>query len=261
MILATLACLCKWLFKYFLVVDRHTTFLLDKDRRNNPRMILFQLLSQFTIRHANITIVTNSLLADIVKGFGGNPYILPDIIPVLLETGRAELKGKHKILMVSSFANDEPVQEVLMAMKELISDEVYLYITGNYRKLDEHVRSTAPSNVVFTGFLDEQDYINMLFSCDAIVVLTTASACMLCGCYEAVSAGKPLITSDKDVLREYFIDAVFVDNTATGIYDGIKTVLYNKNNYKEKIELLKEKLIIQWDSQYKHLEQTLLSVS
>jgi len=260
MVLAVLACIFKLIFRYFLVVDRHTTFLLDKNYKNIPWVLLFKFLSRFTVRYADITIVTNRQLADMVKKLGGAPYILPDMVPFLSESGRIELKGKHKILMVSSFAADEPVQEVLTAMKDFINDEVYLYITGNYKKLDERVRSTAPPNVQFTGFLDEQDYINMLFSCDAIMVLTTASACMLCGCYEAVSMRRPLITSDKDVLRDYFTDAVFVDNTVRGISAGIRDIIDNLDDYRIRIESLRKKLIIHWEEMYARLEKRLLEV-
>jgi glycosyltransferase involved in cell wall biosynthesis len=260
MILAALACICKYFFTYFLVVDRHTTFLLDKDYKNTPRLFFFKLLNRLTIRHADITIVTNSLLADMVKGLKGTPYTLPDMIPALVKTKKVELKARHNILMITSFGIDEPVQDVLMAMKDFSHDEVCLYVTGDYKKLDESILNLAPPNVIFTGFLDEQDYINMLFSCDAIMVLTTASACMLCGCYEAVSANKPLITSDKDVLREYFTDAVFVDNTAPGISVGIKKILDNKDHYRERIESLKVRLITQWEEQYKQLEKRLSDV-
>jgi len=126
--------------------------------------------------------------------------------------------------------------------------------------LDERVRNTAPYNVVFTGFLDEQDYVNMLFSCDATMVLTTASACMLCGCYEAISVEKPLITSDKDVLKEYFTDAVFVDNTASGISAGITEIIENIELHRERIKYLKERLITQWEESYLHLDNMLSEV-
>lgn len=260
MILAALACICKLVFRYFLVIDRHTTFLLDKDYKNIPWVLMFQFLSRLTIRCADITVVTNSQLADMVKKLGGTPYILPDMLPSLSESGRIELKGKHNILMVSSFAADEPVQEVLTAMKDFIDDEVYLYITGNYKKLDKRVQGMAPSNVEFTGFLEEQDYINMLFSCDAIMVLTMASACMLCGCYEAVSAGRPLITSDKDVLRDYFTNAVFVDNTVRSISAGIRDIIDNLDDYRIRIESLREKLTTHWEGMYVQLEKRLLEV-
>jgi glycosyltransferase involved in cell wall biosynthesis len=260
MILASFVSMLKFYFKYFLVVDRHTTFLLDKDYKNIPWVLFFQFLSRLTIRFADITIVTNSHLAELVHRFKGHPFILPDILPTLKGTGRVKLKGKYNILMVTSFAIDEPVQEVLMALKDFNEDEVYLYVTGNYKKLDEGILSTAPPNVIFTGFLGEQDYINMLFSSDAIMVLTTASACMLCGCYEAVSAERPLITSDKDVLREYFTEAVFVDNTASGISAGIRKILYNIGEYNEKIESLKRRLTVQWEDQYEQLEKKLLNI-
>ena len=65
----------------------------------------------------------------------------------------------------------------------------------------------------------------MLFSVDAVMVLSTAIHTMLCGCYEALGAEKPLITSNQIVLREYFSGAVFVENTTIGISNGIKEIL------------------------------------
>ncbi len=261
MILAAFACLCKYVWSYFLVVDRHTTFLLDLDYKNSFPIVIFKLMHRLTIRYADITIVTNSILADIVMGLKGSPYILPDIIPTLIETKQVKLKSKNNILMISSFGIDEPIKEVLRTMENFSQEEVCLYITGNYKKLDESILRMAPSNVIFTGFLDEQDYINMLFSSDAIMVLTTASACMLCGCYEAIAANKPLITSDKDVLREYFTDAVFVDNSVIGISVGIKTIIDNIDYYRERISILKKNLILKWEQQYNNLEKKLSNIN
>ncbi len=261
MILATLACICKIFMGFYLVVDRHTTFLLDRDYKNTFRIRLFKVLHHCTTRYADLTIVTNKFLADIVSKIGGNPFILPDVIPHLSETNKVALKGRHNILMISSFGIDEPVQEILQAMKRFSEEEVILYITGNYNKLNEEVVKNTPVNVIFTGFLDEQDYINMLFSVDAIIVLTTADACMLCGCYEATSVGKPLITSNKDVLRDYFSEAVFVDNTESGIAEGIKTIIEHINHYEEKMKWLRTRLIAQWEDQYRNLEQILSSIN
>ena len=99
---------------------------------------------------------------------------------------------------------------------------VHVYITGNYRKHDPGLPARAPGNVTFTGFLSEQDYVNLLFSADAVLALTTAQCTMLCACYEALAAGKALITSDSSVLREYFDRAIFVQNTPESIAQGIR---------------------------------------
>jgi glycosyltransferase involved in cell wall biosynthesis len=261
MILATVACLYKILMGTPVVVDRHTTFLLNKKDWRLIKVMLFKLLHRFTIRYADITIVTNDYLATLVRELRGLPFILPDMIPELTATRKMNLQGNKNILFITSFGADEPIGEVLNAMRYLTQDNVVAYITGNFKKIDESLVLSAPTNVIFTGFLEEQNFINMLFSVDCVMVLTTADACMLCGCYEAVSAGKPLITSDKDVLNKYFTGAVFVDETESGICAGIKRVIEDIPNYQDKISKLKHKLIPEWERRYFDLEQQLFRLS
>ena len=260
MILATVACIYRSLKNIRVVVDRHTTFRLNKKNRITPRLIIFKLLHYFTIRHADVTIVTNDFLANIVRRLKGRPFVLPDMIPRLLQTETVPLKGKHNILLISSFGGDEPIKEVIEAMKQINQEDAYLYITGNYKKLDELTYKEAPSNVVFTGFLEEQEFINILFSVDAVIVLTTADYTMLCGCYEAVSAGKPLITSKKDVLRDYFKGAVFVDNSVKDICHAIREVIRNVDLYKNRISTLRERLGSEWEERFVKLENQLTAL-
>lgn len=260
MILATVACLYKFVGKKPVIVDRHTTFMLNKKNRNARYKIIFKLLHPFTIRYADLTIVTNGFLADLVRRLKGRPYVLPDMIPPLDKTETISLKGKYNILLISSFHDDEPIREVLDSFRHLNKEEIYLHITGNYKKLNETVYRLAPANVIFTGYLKEQDFINMLFSVDVVMALTTADYCMLCGCYEAIAACKPLITSNKDVLRDYFKGAVFVENTAKDILYGIKQVLKNIDSYTQRIRALKEKLMNEWEEKYLELEKQFIEL-
>lgn len=257
MILATVACIYRSFKNIHLVVDRHTTFRLNKKNRITPRVFLFKLLHRFTVRHADVTIVTNHFLAHLVKQLKGRPFVLPDMIPKLVQTGTLPLKGKHNIVLISSFGADEPIKEVIEAMKQINQEDTYLYITGNYKKLDELTYKEAPSNVVFTGFVEEKEFINMLFSVDCVIVLTTADYTMLCGCYEAVSACKPLITSNKAVLTDYFKGAVFVDNNAKDISNAIREVVENVDFYKDRISKLKGRLILEWEERFATLENRL----
>jgi glycosyltransferase involved in cell wall biosynthesis len=259
MILATVACLYKFVGKKPVIVDRHTTFLLNKKNRKTPYTIIFKLLHRFTIRYADLTIVTNEFLASLVRQLRGKPFVLPDMIPNLTKTETIHLNGKYNILLISSFGNDEPIREAFDSAKDM-DKEVYLYITGNYKKIHKSIYRSAPSNFIFTGYVEEQEFINMLFSVDAIMVLTTADYCMLCGCYEAIAACKPLITSNKDVLRDYFKGAVFVENTAKDILYGIKYVLKNIDNYTQRICALKEKLMNEWEEKYSELEKQIIEL-
>ena len=97
---------------------------------------------------------------------------------------------------------NEPIEEVLTAMLSLQEQNVFLYVSGNYKKLSKSVRNRAPSNFIFTEYyLPDEALVSLLYSVDMAMALTTAYFCVLCGCYEAVAAEKPLITSNKNVLR------------------------------------------------------------
>jgi glycosyltransferase involved in cell wall biosynthesis len=257
MILAALACSYKIFFGTVLIVDRHSNFLLNDPKPNFVYTILFELLNRFTLRTADITIITNSFLSQLVKGFGGNPHILPDKLPTLINSRSLKLIGRHNVLLISSFGLDEPIEESINAMRNLISCGVYLYITGNYKRLNRQIVNLKPDNIIFTGFLSDQDFVDMIFSVNAVMVLTKIDHCMLCGCYEAVSAQKPLITSRKKVLVEYFTGAIFVDNTSEGILNAIKQVIANPRIYQNKIKNLKSKLEIEWKKQCIDLEKAI----
>jgi glycosyltransferase involved in cell wall biosynthesis len=254
MVLAAVACVVKVLTGLPVVVDRHTTFLLDRRYPNTPAMLVFRLLHKFTIRLADITIVTNEFLAGLVRDAGGRPVVLPDRLPEFQHPGSMTLDGTRNVLLIASHGIDEPIEEAVNAMRSLTQAGVRLYITGKSSSVRAALRRTAPPNVVFTGFLSEEDFIGMLHSVDAVVVLTTAEACMLCGCYEAVAAGAPLVTSNKKALRDYFTEAIFVDNTPEGIAAGIGEALANGSHYRERIGLLRDRLTREWSGQYSHLE-------
>ena len=73
MILALLLCMLRPLFRYVLVIDRHSNFMLGvKGRILSKR--LFHLISNTTIKWADMTIVTNRFLKELVDTTGGNGY-------------------------------------------------------------------------------------------------------------------------------------------------------------------------------------------
>jgi hypothetical protein len=245
----------------FLIVDRHTTFRLNKKKEFTLDWIVFFLFNKFTIKTADITIVTNKYLAEIIKKNKGVPFILPDMLPNIPKVEKIILnQDDFNLLMISSFGEDEPLEEVLMAMKKLADEKIKLYITGNYQKVDETIIQKKPKNVIFTGYLTEEDFFKYLISVNGVIVLTTADHCMLCGCYEAVATGKPLITSKKKVLEEYFTGAIFVGSNNYNIKEGILKVINNYPSQLQKIENLKLSLNREWNLDYHKLIKTIESV-
>ena len=257
MILAGLACLYGMVTRNVVVVDRHTTFLLNKPKTFSIWRTVFLTLHYLTLRTASLTIVTNSYLAKLVREAGGRPFVLPDPIPVLSPMSVSHLEGRRNVLFVSSFGDDEPVAEVLEAARQLQLPDVRIYISGNPRRGTVDWSAHAPSNVAFTGFIPTGDYVSLLFAVDAVIVLTTADHCMLCGCYEAVAAHKPLITSDKEDLREYFRGAEFVEAQADSIVRGLRRVLADLSTYQERTAAMGDEMIRRWADAFSDFEEEL----
>lgn len=259
MILATVVCLYKFISKKKVIVDRHSTFFLDSTNRYSIKSIIFRALHKFTIKNADLTIVTNKYLANIVENMDGNAFVLPDKLPEIIQTKNYDVDGQFNILLISSFGEDEPIEEVFMAMGKINIKNLKLYVSGNYNKLAKAKMLNVPSNVVFTGYLEEEDYMNLLYSVDAIMVLTTEDYCMLCGCYESVSVCKPIITSNKSVLQDYFKGSIFVDNNCENIINGIYDLVDNYERYKENVIKLRFILADNWRRKFGELETLLKS--
>jgi glycosyltransferase involved in cell wall biosynthesis len=258
MVLATFSCALKLFFNYYLVVDRHTTFRLNKPHSGNFRTLLFMCMHRCTLKFADLTIVTNEYLADLVRKQGGRAFVLPDKLPSLRPKTNIKLKGLVNLLMISSFGQDEPLCEVVNAVSSLSKRyDFALYITGNYHKAPSEIVSLAPSNVIFTGYLPDQEFVNMLFSVDGVLALTTSDYCMLCGCYEAIAAKKPLITSDKVVLRDYFNQAIFVKNHSEDIALGIANLLDNINGNLSQTIAMHDIIKKRWAENFRNLNKVI----
>lgn len=257
MVLAALVCLFKCLDRsLYVVVDRHTTFCLNRQRRFSLFDLVFFLLNGYTLKKSDLTIVTNRFLADIVEKKGGRPFILPDRLPMLDQQVTVDgLGSAFNVLLISSYADDEPIEEVFAAMAALREQDVHLYITGNDRKLPTATLRRKPENVTLTGFITDDDFNGYLNAVDCSMILTSADHCMLCGCYESVSVGKPFITSDKEVLKDYFAGATFVDNTAASIRSGILSMIDNYAANSQKVVAMKHAIATQWDEVFAGLSQ------
>ncbi|HEY7418532.1 MAG TPA: hypothetical protein VH593_25370, partial [Ktedonobacteraceae bacterium] len=92
--------------------------------------------------------------------------------------------------------------EVLAAARQL--PDVSFSITGDTRRLPAAVRAGCPENVRLTGWLSDAEYSELVCRANVVVALTTRNHTLLCGAWEALYTGQPLITSDWPVLRMTF---------------------------------------------------------
>src|SRR5690554_5031771 len=204
-ILTTIVCFLKRVLGYKVIVDRHSNFKFQLIRSKKWKWKIFHLLSRYTIRKADLTIVTNDYLKDYVDSQNGHGFVLPDKLPTLSSANIKPLKGEFNFVFISTFSDDEPIEEVIAAIATM--DLAYhLYVTGrysSYKTLDRVLRD-LPSNVTLTGFLSEPDYQSLLASADTLIIITDQEYTLTCGAYEAVALEKPMILGNTSTLREYF---------------------------------------------------------
>ena len=251
LILAFLLCLIKVIFGYVLIVDRHSNFRFGK--QNKIVDIVFNLISNYTIKKADLTIVTNNYLCNLVCQKGGRGAVLEDKLPDLTLGISTEMKGDVNVVLVSSFSRDEPLDEVINSFEGL--EGYHLYVTGNYKKHAKYLKlvNNLPNNITFTGYLSELEYQSLLKSSDIIIVLTTHEHTLTCGAYEGVALGKPLILSDTEAIRNYFRKGVvYTKSDRNDIRENLINCVKNIEKLKNDIIVLRVELDADW--KYKFME-------
>ncbi|MBW2991794.1 glycosyltransferase [Candidatus Woesearchaeota archaeon] len=257
-VLSSLAAFMKNFFDYFLVMDLHTIYY----KPNIFSSLFFNKLNSYCLNKSDIIIVTNNDYKNrIEKKTNKEITILPDKIPELPSTKNMRLKGKKNIVCICSFSRsgDEPYLEIIRAAKSLNRD-IFIYMTGNYKNAKVNLKN-LPKNFRLTGFLDIEDYRNLIHSADIVLVLTKCDDCLVCGGYEAVAAEKPLVLSDKKVLREYFSKGtVFTANNSEQIVRAVYDALNNKEKLASDIKTLKKIRNKEWQQKWKNISNNLENV-
>ncbi len=221
------------------VVDAHSDAMLS------PVWTRPGWLYRWLARRAIATIVTNEHFADTIRALGGRALVLQDI-PASFPNGSFRVVGDFNLAVVNTFASDEPLAAVLEAADDL--EGVTFYITGDTSQAPESVTSDLPRNVMFTGFLPEDRYYGLLRSSHAVMCLTTRDHTMQRGACEALSLGKPIITSDWPLLNDYFsLGTVHVDNTVEGIRSGILQMRRGLDSYQKAIVELQRCQQDEWE--------------
>ncbi len=259
MMLALIATLLKKVFNYVLVIDRHSNFKLDKMNESSMLWKLFHYISAYTIKNSDLTIVTNLFLSKLVQEWGGTGYVLEDKIPDFKLATVKSLKGKSNVVFVSTFSPDEPTREVIQAAR-LIKPDCFIYITGKLNKYYKMEKESPemPKNVVFTGFLSEEDYQSLLLSSDVVLVLTKNEHTLTCGTYEGISLEKCLVISDTEALHSYFNRGmIYVKPTPESIAEGIKSGLEQQTLLEKEVHSLKKELVQKWQDDFSNLIHTI----
>ena len=229
----SLAVICVWLYCSLtggrFVVDAHSAAMLSPFW-TRPRWLIRHLA-----RRAVATVVTNQYFADALDHQGARRLVIPDVPTRFPANGRFRVDGTFNVMVVNTFAPDEPLQEVIEAARSLPS--VVFYVTGDTRRPGRALPTDLPANLRFTGYLSDPDYYALMRASQAAMCLTVRDHTMQRGACEALWMGRPVITSAWPLLKGYFADgAVFVDNTARGIREAVQELFRDHARYQQGIE-------------------------
>jgi glycosyltransferase involved in cell wall biosynthesis len=217
LVLGFLLLLLRRWYGFVLVSDAH--YVGVRDLHGWP---FFQKLLDFHNSRADLVIVTNDGHANYLQSHGGRAYVCPDPLPDLSTRGSVPVTVTAKsVFLVCSFEADEPYEAVFAAFARLQDSGYQLYVSGNYRRAQ--VDPAQFPWVRFLGYVPEAEYYSYLRSCSVVLDLTTLEDCLVCGAYEAMAAGKPLVLSMTRALATYFgAAAMLTENTPDAIAANIE---------------------------------------
>lgn len=237
----------------------HARFVIDYHSASFARIWDWALpIQRFLARRAKVNMVTNQHWADIVYSWGARPMVMKDPFVQLPKGDECKLDPNFfNVIVINTFAPDEPLEEVLQAAAQLPG--VKFYISGNTKRKPASFFTDLPSNVTFTGFLPDDQYLGLFSAVDAALALTTRNYTLQRGGCEAVAMGKPLITSNWPFLQEFFAKGtVYVANTVDSIREGILTMQQEHRRLENEIVEFRHESRRDWDAQLAQLHESLL---
>jgi glycosyltransferase involved in cell wall biosynthesis len=210
-------------------------------------------------RKALTTIVTNEYFKKTLIDWGACALVLHDI-PTTFPNGESyPMNGDFNVTVVNTFSSDEPLEQILEAAQEM--EGVQFYITGKVSRGDPAILKRTPKNVKFTDFLSTEKYYALMRTSHAVMCLTTRDHTMQRGACEALSMGKPIVTSHWPLLQEYFNKGtVHVDNTSSGIRTGLYEMKSHYDRYLSGVRELQVSQQAEWQKKIGELAALVGSV-
>ncbi len=233
--LLLLLSILKFILRFKLVVDVHTAFLIYDDWKgvllNKPFTPLLQ--------SADLIIVHNSEIFKLL------PKRLTKRAILVYDPPRKVTKSQDEsdyILLPASWRSDEPLEYIL---EEFLAANIKapLVVTGDYKRREHlyHKYRNTP-HIVFTGYLNNEEYLTTLSRAKAVIVTTTREYTLLSAGWEAIYAEKIAIVSETKTLKNLFRDTAiyFKPYTKGSLTKALKALEKSDISfYGLKIKLLK----------------------
>ena len=182
--------------------------------------------------------------------------VVPDPPSLPLETSVSELETKPYFVFPASYADDEPIEELIRFFQspDFQSMGFEIFLTGPSHKMRKNHYDLIQGldGVYLTGFLNLQEYENLLSASTGALCLTTKEGIQLCAVNEAIGFGRIPIISNTDTLRSMY-DGIGL-MVSLDLSDLGAQLIYASTNIIEltkKVQVERENRLIDWVNNYK----------
>ena len=243
-------------------IDTHTAGFLDR------KWVIFHPIHKFLAKRAVLNTAHNYKNLEFLEKWGiENFRVLQFYTPkkeelileknnILSERISRRLSNHNglNVFMVNRFANDDAWEEVVEAAR--LAKEANFFLTGDFEKISIEKRKTFPANVVLTGYVSHQEFMQLMQKCDVVLALTKRKDTVLWSVREIMAMEKPFVVTDNEVLRHYFSEvAVFSRNDKKELREKIEEAWKNRFETKGKIVAFLEKDKKRWENDMRYLEE------
>jgi len=231
------------------ISDCHNTMIYDASWIHWPFAKRLLRASYITLVH-NDDVKAHADRLEIAAEILRDPLPSMEIPDEVTTVADIPIKTTDYVIIPCSMAVDEPVHE-LFAAARAVPDMIFV-MTWFADRLPIDLRSQAPENMRFTGFLPEKDFNALYANARAALVLTTREGTQPSGAAEAISLGVPLIVSELRTTKRLYGDApVYVQNEPDSIIRGVQDARSNHDSIARAVSELRQDLIDDAASQIK----------
>jgi glycosyltransferase involved in cell wall biosynthesis len=192
----------------------------------------------FVLRRASAVLVHNLELFRCVKErFPGITFrLLPTpLMPQPQAAPERPSAGARYLLVVVSFAPDEPLEQVLEGIAAYLSrspDAPRVKVTGNYLKAPAIRRKfVAVPGLEFLGYVDKAAYYDLLRNAWGVLGFSTRLMVQQGACVEAVAAGVPMVLSESETNRRLCANsALFAKPEPAAVAEALERFERDRDN-------------------------------
>lgn len=227
-------------FNKKLVIDAHNAGVFPLEGKVNSLVRINKLF----LKKADLVLVSNKYLQKYLDGLGVDSFAMCDPIPEISKKSLSKyrLSKTTDVFIICSWSDDEPVHLYFSLAKRF--PHLKFRISGNFRKRFGSALNDIGNNVELLGFVEESLYFKYISECEIAIDLTTREDCLVCGAYEAISFGVPVILSDTKVNREVFRrGAVFSNCSDDDLSEALQYTIDNYEFLKSEVANMKEELV------------------